>query len=85
MKIFHFNGFWLPLCGLLFIFSPPAYAYLDPGSGSYILQILLGGVAGLVVVVKLYWNHFLAFLGVHKARRQSLPKDEQQSDSDSEA
>jgi hypothetical protein len=30
-------------------------AYLDPGAGSMILQALAGGVAGLVVVGKLYW------------------------------
>ncbi len=30
-------------------------AYLDPGAGSLILQALAGGVAGLVVVGKLYW------------------------------
>ena len=31
-------------------------AYLDPGSGSMILQALLAGVAGVAVVVKLYWR-----------------------------
>ena len=33
-----------------------AYAYLDPGSGSMLLQLLLGGVTGVVVIVKLYWE-----------------------------
>ena len=32
-----------------------AWAYLDPGTGSFILQMLLGGVAGMAVVGKLYW------------------------------
>jgi hypothetical protein len=32
----------------------PAYAYLDPGTGSMMLQLMLGGVAGLMVVGKLY-------------------------------
>ena len=31
----------------------PAYAYLDPGTGSMMLQLMLGGVAGLMVVGKL--------------------------------
>ena len=31
-------------------------SYLDPGSGSMILQALAGGIAGAVVVVKLYWG-----------------------------
>jgi hypothetical protein len=31
-------------------------AYLDPGSGSMLLQALAGGVAGFAVVGKLYWH-----------------------------
>jgi len=34
----------------------PVYAYLDPGSGSMLLQLLLGGVAAVGVVSKLYWH-----------------------------
>lgn len=33
----------------------PAQAYLDPGTGSIMLQLLLGGVAGFLVIIKLYW------------------------------
>lgn len=36
--------------------SHPAYAYLDPGSGSMLLQLLLGGFAGIAMVFKLYWE-----------------------------
>jgi hypothetical protein len=36
----------------------PAYAYLDPGTGSMILQLLLGGVAGVLIIAKLYWQLF---------------------------
>lgn len=39
----------------------PAYAYLDPGTGSIILQLLLGGLAGAAVVLKLYWARFKSF------------------------
>jgi hypothetical protein len=35
--------------------STPAQAYIDPGTGGMILQLLLGGVAGALVVIKLYW------------------------------
>jgi hypothetical protein len=41
-----------------------AHAYLDPGTGSMILQVLLGGIAGLAIVVKLYWYRFRAMLGI---------------------
>jgi hypothetical protein len=33
-------------------------AYLDPGSGSMLVQLLLGGVAGAAVIMKLGWDRF---------------------------
>lgn len=36
--------------------STPAHAYIDPGTGGMLLQLLLGGVAGAMVIVKLYWQ-----------------------------
>lgn len=44
----------------LLVSTIPAYAYLDPGSGSMLLQVLLGGVAALAVILKFYWNRFLS-------------------------
>lgn len=41
-------------------------AYLDPGSGSMILQILAGGVAAIAVTAKLYWTRLLKFLHIKK-------------------
>lgn len=35
-----------------------ALAYLDPGSGSMLLQLLLGGVVGVLLVLKLCWQRF---------------------------
>ena len=39
----------------------PAHAYLDPTTGSILLQGLLAGVAGVVVVLRLYWARVKAF------------------------
>lgn len=41
-----------------------AYAYLDAGTGSMILQVLLGGFAGLALVGKLYWHRLLVMLRI---------------------
>ncbi len=35
--------------------ASPAHAYLDPGTGSMLLQVMLGGTAGAAVVLRLYW------------------------------
>ncbi len=36
--------------------SSEALAYLDPGTGSMVLQLILGGIAGITVVSKMYWQ-----------------------------
>ena len=40
-----------------------AYAYLDPGSGSMMLQLLLAGVAGAGMFLKLYWRRLIGLFG----------------------
>lgn len=42
--------------------SAPAWAYLDPGTGSMMLQLVLGGVAGALVVGKLYMQRAREFI-----------------------
>lgn len=37
----------------------PVHAYLDPGTGSFVLQMILGGVAGVALLVRIYWQKFL--------------------------
>lgn len=34
---------------------PAAYAYLDPGTGSFILQTLIAALFGALFVLKSYW------------------------------
>jgi hypothetical protein len=41
-------------------------AYLDPGSGSMILQIIAGGLAAVAVTAKLYWGRLMKFLRIRK-------------------
>lgn len=50
-------------CALLCAGS--ARAYIDPGSGSFLLQGLVAGVLGLGVTLKLYWHRLTG----RKARR----------------
>ncbi len=44
------------------IFINNAYAYLDPGSGSIILQAILGFIAAGIASVSFYWTKFKNFL-----------------------
>jgi hypothetical protein len=38
-----------------------AHAYLDPGSGSMIVQVLIGAVAGSLFLIKQYWFKIKSF------------------------
>ncbi len=49
--------------------SVNAEAYLDPGTGSMMLQVILGGIAAIGVVIKLYWYRLRAFLGFGKKEK----------------
>jgi hypothetical protein len=41
-------------------------AYVDPGAGSFILQALVAAMAGVVVVLNVYWRKIKGFLGFGK-------------------
>ena len=44
------------LLGIMLIEPDFALAYIDPSAGGLLVQILLGGFAGIGVLVKLYWG-----------------------------
>ena len=50
------------------LLSNPAYAYLDPGVGSVILQAIIGGIAVAMTVVSIYWQKFIKFFEVGKKK-----------------
>lgn len=39
--------------------QPPAY--LDPGSGSYLLQLLIAGLLGGAFLIRIFWGRIRAF------------------------
>ena len=50
----------------LFMLSDAVFAYLDPGTGSMLVQLLVGGVAAAAVAIKLYWFRILRLLRIRK-------------------
>lgn len=50
----------LPL--ILFVFfSKPAHAYLDPGTGSMIIQATIGACLAALYAIKVYWRKIVTF------------------------
>ena len=47
-----------------FLFFPQKiYSYLDPGTGSYIFQIIIAAFVAVSFAVKVYWDKIKSFLG----------------------
>jgi len=43
------------------IFMQPAYAYLDPGTGSMIIQIVVGAFIAAAAATRFYWEKIKSF------------------------
>ena len=41
---------------LFFIFPDKAYAYLEPGSTSFVLQLIISVLVGVAIAIKTYWT-----------------------------
>lgn len=51
----------------------PAYAYLDGGTGSVLLQGLFAGTVGLIAVLRIYWQRAKSACSALKARLLGKP------------
>ena len=47
---------------LMAAFSREASAYIDPASGSFILQMLIAGLVGAAFAVKIFWRGIKTFV-----------------------
>ncbi len=63
---------------LLLLQSVNAHAYIDPGTGSYMLQLIMAGVVGLVVTVKMYYHRIRATISrlFGGASKDTTPSDD---------
>jgi hypothetical protein len=69
----------LTISHILFsILSKPS-AYLDPGSGSFLLQLLIAGLLGLGVAAKVYWNKLK---GLFTGKSNVQPENDEDNEDD---
>jgi hypothetical protein len=66
---------WLIYCVLFLlawvIFPPSTHAYIDPGTGSYILQIVIAGIAASVFALKMFWGKIKGLFSGNRAQPHS--------------
>ena len=60
-------------------FQNYAYAYLDPGTGSIILQAIIGFLAASVTAISIYWSKFKSLISKIFNRKEK-EKDKSNSD-----
>ena len=51
------------LSALCFLWPNSAHAYLDPATGTYVVQILIAMLVSIGVVLKHYWSQLASFCG----------------------
>jgi hypothetical protein len=52
-----------------------AQAYLDPGSGSFLIQLLLAGLVGAAFILRSSWGKIKRFFNRSKTEEVEEPKD----------
>ena len=70
---------------IVITYSQSAVAYLDPGTGSFMIQMLIAGIMGALFTIKLYWFRLKAFLTRLFGRdtdTNTAAVDDKQSESD---
>lgn len=82
MYQFQRKYFYLLAISLCCMLPTPAFAYVEPGTGNLILQLLFGGFAGIGLLFKLYWRNLSQALGKYKAtsRDNSQTQSAQEND-----
>ncbi len=73
------SAFWNAAAFAIFIGLTPksAAAYTDPGTAGILLQLLLGGTAGGLVIIKLYWHKLKSLFRREKPEPDSSPSIDQ--------
>ena len=54
---------------LQFIFLQNAFAYLDPGTASYVFQALAAAIIGGLYLGKIYWQNIKQFFSKHFSKK----------------
>lgn len=72
MLLFHALKIIGAAFALVLISPGPAYAYLDPGTTSMILQVVISVFVGGAIAAKVYWNKLkIFFSGFRKEDKET--------------
>ncbi len=72
----------LPLTLIVFGMATEAQAYIDPGTGSMIIQMLIGASAAVYLFFKTSWSRIQGFFSRSSSHPESEKTEKDKNDSD---
>jgi hypothetical protein len=61
----------LVVLSLGIFFPTDAHAYLDPGTGSYVLQLALAALVGALFAIRMFWGRIKVLFGNLLSRQEN--------------
>ncbi len=71
----YFNFITL-LAFIMLVLTKNAYSYLDPGTGSYLIQILAAAIFGSLFAIKMFWGKIKEFFNTKSSGKNKNEKSE---------
>lgn len=66
----------IAVLALVFCLTPlPAFAYIDPGTGSFVIQGIIAAVVGAGVALKMFWHRIAGIFGGKTSREDDEADD----------
>jgi hypothetical protein len=73
------NTLWALFFLVLLLFTRESEAYIDPGSGSYVLQLIVASFFAIVFTLKVFWRNIRAFFSGARGKKQADTTSSDQS------
>ena len=71
------SGAVLVILLFFIVFPQYVYGYLDPGTGSYVIQVILAAILGIGVAFRIFWHRIKGFF---QKKPQNQDKIEEEID-----
>ena len=55
--------------------AQPALAYIDPGSGSALMSVIIGTIVAIGMVIKTFWYKLQVIIGFSKSKKSKKNSD----------
>lgn len=65
----------LVLGSVILLCAMPAHAYIDPGTGSALIQGVIAAVAAVGITARLYWHRIAEFMRRFRKKSDKSPDD----------